>query len=97
MIENAIDVHKYQNAFPYNRTMFKIQNGSVIILMSARFTLAKDQATLIRAFALLNQNNNVVLILVGEGPLKKIVLFWLLSWDCRNLFSFLGQEKTFPK
>lgn len=77
--------------------MFKIQNGSVIILMSARFTLAKDQATLIRAFALLNQNNNVVLILVGEGPLKKDCIVLASQLGLQKSIFFLGAREDIPQ
>lgn len=95
MIENAIDVHKYRNSFSHNKTIFKIQNDSIVILMSARFTMAKDQATLIKAFALLKQNN-VVLVLVGEGPLKKDCIALTSQLGLLDSVFFLGAREDIP-
>lgn len=96
VIENAIDVSRYYNATPYDRTWLKIRDDFIVILMSARFTAAKDQETLIRAFSLLRQNN-IILVLVGDGPLKKKCIALSSQLNLEMFVLFLGAREDIPQ
>lgn len=96
VIENAIDVDYYSNSSPFNRELLNISNNSIIILMSARFTTAKDQETLIKAFSLL-KHDRVVLVLVGDGPLKAKCETLVLHLNLQNTVLFLGARDDVPQ
>lgn len=68
LIPNGVDISLYAEARPYPKTDFFDDKDFLLIQVSS-FREQKDQATLLRAMALLP--DEVKLLLVGEGPLKK--------------------------
>jgi len=71
VIENGVDIEKFINATPYNKSEIngEFTNGTKLICMVGRFSEAKDQTTLIKAMK--HVPSNVHLLLVGKGPLKE--------------------------
>lgn len=96
VIENAIDVYKYRNASAYDRRKMNIKSDVNVILMSARFSTAKDQETLIKAFSLLNFDN-IALVLVGDGPLKAECEVLVSQLGIASSTYFLGMREDIPQ
>ena len=71
VINNGVDVDKYKQAIPYEKSIIHLSFNSKtkLICMVGRFSEAKDQGTLIKTIKKLPEN--VHLLLVGEGPLKQ--------------------------
>lgn len=71
VIENGIDLKKFTKAIPYKKKEInKIFNEDTILLcMVGRFNEQKDQSTIIKTIKELP--NNIHLLLIGEGELKK--------------------------
>lgn len=90
IVENGINIEEYYSAKPLNLDNIYEKK---IILMVSRFSMQKDHETLIRAFKIIaNTRNDVLLFFAGEGEtmerMKKIVNE--LSLD--SLVCFLGNR-----
>lgn len=68
-INNGIDTSIYASAQPLSRESLNIPINATIVLMSARFTPAKDHETVIKTLLYL-RNKNVHILFAGDGPLK---------------------------
>ncbi len=79
LINNGIDVKKFREAKPADRSQFKIDQNAKVIVQVSSFTEQKDQATLIRALPKLK--SDTAILLVGTGPLMD---------DCRKTAEELG-------
>lgn len=90
VIENGIDIRKYREAVPYNKSEINsmFDEDTKLICMVGRFTEQKDQLTVIRAVSRLPKN--VHLILVGEGPLKKQYVDYVQKLSLKDRVHFLG-------
>lgn len=75
IIENGIDFSKFKNAGNNRRETrekYKIQDNEIVLGVVGRLSEQKDPITTIKAFDEINKKfNNVRLIFVGEGELKK--------------------------
>lgn len=71
VIENGINIDKFRNAIPYKKEELNpsFTEETKLICMVGRFSEQKDQATLIKAMKYLPED--IHLLLVGEGPLRK--------------------------
>ncbi len=78
-IYNGIDLDEIKNAKPISRTSIGCSDKNMLVLQVSSFTPQKDQKTLIKSMALLPENH--MLILVGDGPLRK---------ECEDLVRKLG-------
>jgi glycosyltransferase involved in cell wall biosynthesis len=87
LIYNGINLEEYENAKPYSRDTFFEENDFVITQVS-NFRKQKDQPTLIRSLLLLPEN--IKLLLVGEGKLKKEVEKLVHQLNLENRVQFLG-------
>lgn len=69
VIENGIDVYKYQAALPYTKSEInsKFKDDTKLLCMVGSFTSQKDQKTIINSIKRLN--TNIHLVLIGEGKL----------------------------
>ncbi|MDC8004589.1 glycosyltransferase [Aureisphaera galaxeae] len=65
-IPNGVDIAKIRNAVPKTKTELDIYESHRVIIQVSSFTEQKDQATLIKAMAHLEQPT--ALLLVGKGP-----------------------------
>lgn len=70
VINNGININKFKEAEPYNKSMInnKFTDNTKLLCMVSRFSEAKDQATVIKSMKYIPED--VHLLLVGEGPLK---------------------------
>ena len=77
IIENGIDFTKFQNNDKYReetRKHYHIGDNEIVIGVVGRLTEQKDPMTMIRAFELVNkENNNTRLMYVGSGELEEDV------------------------
>lgn len=86
VIYNGIDYqsdNKKKNQFSY----------PIKYIMTARFSKQKDQASLIKAFKLV-QNNNCKLIFVGEGPTMNESKELVRKYNLENSVKFVGFQKN---
>lgn len=77
IIENGIDFTKFQNNDKYReetRKKYDITENEIVIGVVGRLTEQKDPITMIKAFELVNkENNNTRLMYVGSGELEEDV------------------------
>ena len=77
IIENGIDFTKFQNNDKYReetRKHYLIGDNEIVIGVAGRLTEQKDSMTMIKAFELVNkENNNTRLMYVGSGELEEDV------------------------
>lgn len=67
VIENGIDVQKFQQAKPVSRESAGISNGNCVLVYVASFQPRKDHANLLQAMAHISDAD---LLLVGDGDLR---------------------------
>lgn len=85
-INNGVDLDAIESAPISNDSVFQI--GKKYIIMVGRFHESKDQDTLIRSLS--NLDNNVILLLVGEGERKKELEDLAYSIGVKDRVVFLG-------
>ena len=96
ILNNAIDLDK----FKYNeklrkkiRKELKISDSTVVIGHIGRFVTQKNHAQLIDIFNEYHKNNNnSVLMLIGQGPLMDTIKNKVNSLDLDDCVMFLGQK-----
>jgi len=71
VINNGVDVYKFQNAISYKKSELcrEFTEDTKLVCMVGRFSEAKDQPTLIKAMRNLTKDTH--LLLVGDGPLRE--------------------------
>ena len=78
VIENGIDFEKFKNSGKYRdstRNKYNISNNDIVIGVVGRLSEQKDPINMIKAFNLINkENNNTKLMYVGSGELEEKVL-----------------------
>jgi len=84
VIENGVNLKNIKEAIPYTKTdiLPEIAEEDKLLIQVSAFREQKDQVTLIKSLTALPEN--VKLILVGDGALRK---------DCENLVKELKLEK----
>lgn len=85
-INNGVDLVSIESAPISNDSVF--QSGKKYIIMVGRFHESKDQDTLIRSLS--NLDNNVILLLVGEGERKNELEDLAYSIGVKDRVVFLG-------
>lgn len=96
VIENAIDLDEFKNAQPLQKSDFVNREEAILLLMSARFSPAKDHETLLQAFKELN-NPNLYLLLAGEGKLKENMRLIANDLAIDSNVIFLGNRNDVPR
>jgi glycosyltransferase involved in cell wall biosynthesis len=93
VIENGIDIEKYQKAQAYDKKLIfpEYKDGDYLIGMVASFTPQKNHKTMIDAMALLPDEYK--LILVGEGPLFENIKGQVREKNLESRIVFLGFRK----
>lgn len=78
VIENGIDFEKFKNIDKYRestRKKYNINDSNIVIGVVGRLSEQKDPINMIKAFNLVNkENNNTKLMYVGSGALEEKVL-----------------------
>lgn len=91
-IHNGVDLHVFKDSFLNQRRFFS-ENDFVLVQVSS-FRIEKDQKTLIRSLKRLN--DEIKLILVGEGSLRKECESLVSELDLNNRVIFLGIRNDIP-
>ncbi|MEG0236523.1 glycosyltransferase [Cetobacterium sp.] len=91
VIENGIDLKKYNKAIARKREDFGLKEDDIILTMIARLSNHKDHKTLIRSMKELPSNYK--LLLLGEGELKEELIKLTEELKIRNRIQFLGFRK----
>ncbi len=101
LIYNGIDIKKFTQAFPIDKKSLNIPENYLIISAIQRLNFPKDVSTILRAFKkVIESFENVILLIVGNGPLmsklqkeakdsgiEKKVLFLGERFDIANILS----------
>ena len=97
VIENGVDIERIKAALPYKKSELieGICENTKLVCMVGRFSEAKDQPTLIRAVSRLPED--IHLVLVGEGPLKKENEELAEELDMSDRVHFLGFREDIPR
>ncbi|HAT67503.1 MAG TPA: glycosyltransferase [Flavobacteriaceae bacterium] len=94
LINNGIDLKKFEEAIPYEKSKFFGPLDTILMQVSS-FREQKDQATLIRSIAILPENFK--LLLVGDGPLKNDLVTLVTTLKLENRVKFLGVRNDIPR
>jgi glycosyltransferase involved in cell wall biosynthesis len=89
VIQNGIDVRKFQQAAAVSRASLGINEASFVLLYVASFQSRKDHGTLLRA---LKEIPNADLVLVGDGKLRKQFEVQAKSLGVAERVHFLGRR-----
>lgn len=93
-IQNGVDIDEIGQSVSANRKDFNISDEQKILIQVSSFTTQKDQQTLIKSLSLLTEN--VVLLLVGEGPLKGECELLVNELNLTDRVQFLGVRMDVP-
>lgn len=88
VISNGIDIESYQRAVPASRGDINTDAKNKVLLMIGRLSYQKDQATIIRAMALLP--SDVDLWLVGDGETHDELQKLAMECSVTDRVHFLG-------
>lgn len=90
VIKNGVVIEKFKSATPYSKNVFfKEKEANIKLLMQvSSFHEPKDQATLIQSLQFLP--NNIKLLLVGDGVLRKDCEALVQQLQLENRILFLG-------
>lgn len=91
---NGVDLERFNNAAVYNRNDFGLNEDDFVIGTVGRLQGEKDQATLIKAFALLQTDITIAtstrLLIVGDGPERDRLEQLAADRGIENKILFLG-------
>lgn len=90
VINNGVNIERFKNSIAYkkNDLIKGIDNNSKLVCMVGRFSVSKDQATLVKAMKLIH--SEVHLLLVGEGETIDKVQKLTSELQLENRIHFLG-------
>jgi glycosyltransferase involved in cell wall biosynthesis len=93
VIYNGVDLKSFKNVIP---AKLGIVNKKIIMMVS-RFSIQKDHATLISAFAkIFSKNNNIHLVFVGDGVSRKEMEQLTCTLGLSEAVLFLGARYDVP-
>lgn len=93
-ISNGIDISVYANASAYKKSEF-FSDDSFILIQVSSFRQPKDQKTIIKSLQYLPEN--IKLLLVGDGPLKKQHVDFVINLGLQHRVKFLGLRFDIPE
>ncbi|GGK60495.1 MULTISPECIES: glycosyltransferase [Flavobacteriaceae] len=94
LINNGINLEKYNNVTPYPKNNFFTEYDKILLQVSS-FTEQKDQATLIKSLTELP--DHIKLLLVGEGELKPECEALVKKLQLTSRVQFLGVRMDVPQ
>jgi glycosyltransferase involved in cell wall biosynthesis len=99
VINNGVDIDNYARAKPYTisyfKENFKLQEGSVKLFMTSRFSSPKDQETLIKSLVFLPENYFV--FFAGDGDDMKKAIMLTKELELSERVHFLGFRTDIPR
>lgn len=96
VMHNGIDTDKF---FPVGANEFDFEfnkRNEKIFLAVGRLVEAKDYPNLLRAFDIISKENNVNLIIAGDGPLRENLFKLCEALGIKDKVNFLGIRKDIP-
>lgn len=96
-INNGVDIRKFTTAKAVTKSMLGIDDGHVMIFMSARFSAAKDQSTVVKSFPFLLNNRKIHIVFAGDGPLLENVKLLAEQMGISANIHFLGFRNDIPE
>lgn len=91
---NGVDLERFKSAATYSRDDFSLNKDDFVIGTVGRLQGEKDQATLIRAFALLQTDTTVLvsmkLLIIGDGPERDRLEQLAVDCGIENKILFFG-------
>ena len=96
-INNAIDLEQFETDYNRNniRKEMGIGHNVIVIGIVGDLVERKGHACLIEAArVILRKNNNIVFVVVGEGPLKENLINTINSYSISHNFIFSGHVKN---
>lgn|SRR5690606_2026102 len=94
LIYNGVDVKKYATAKPLHKSTF-FSEEDFLLIQVASFRYPKDQLTLIKS--IINLPENIKLLLVGDGQLRKDCEQLVIELKLQNRVKFLGLRTDIPE
>ncbi len=97
LIQNGVNIKNIKNETPYlkHELTEEISENNKILVQVSSFTSQKDQETLIKSLQLLN--SDIVLLLIGDGPLKASCKKLVEGLQLTDRVFFLGIRMDVPK
>jgi glycosyltransferase involved in cell wall biosynthesis len=91
-VHNPIDIEKFENVKDIGLHEFNVNKNNFVVMTAARLTQVKDISTLLRGFALFikNKEKKPILIILGDGELKKTLVDLAKKLDIENSVIFAG-------
>lgn len=99
VVYNAINTKKFNpdNTYADIRNDLGISADKIVVGYIVRFTVQKDPLTMVKAMEkIVEQNNNIVLLAVGEGPLKEDAMALTKSFGLEDNIVFQPFRKDIP-
>jgi glycosyltransferase involved in cell wall biosynthesis len=94
VIENGIDIEKFEQATPCSCASAGVSNGNCVLLYVASFQPRKDHKNLLRAIA---QVPGADLLLVGDGDLRRPAERLAQQLGIADRVHFLGRRADVPE
>lgn len=90
LIQNGIDLEVINNAIPFSKSKLvtNITESTKLLIQVSSFRYPKDQKTVIKALTQLDEN--IILLLVGDGPLKNECQILVNKLNLTHRVIFLG-------
>lgn len=97
LIYNGVDTNKFSRLTNIKRTVTPYAESDFVFGAISRLTPIKDHHNLIQAFAILKNKhnekiNNVKLLIVGDGPLKKELQQLVNTLNLADYITFTGER-----
>lgn len=99
VVYNAINTKKFNpdNTYADIRNDLGISADTIVVGYIVRFTVQKDPLTMIKAMEkIVEQNKNIVLLAVGEGPLKEDAMALTKEFGIEDNIVFQPFRKDIP-
>ncbi|MDH5545602.1 MAG: TIGR03088 family PEP-CTERM/XrtA system glycosyltransferase [Gammaproteobacteria bacterium] len=98
-IYNGVDMQRFSQSEKSRQEIRKelgIGKSEILVGSVGRLQAEKDQATLLRAYALLEKNENTRLVLIGDGPDRQKLEALAIQLAISNRVIFAGARNDVP-
>lgn len=95
MISNGINLKSFESSIPYSNDEFFKESSKKILIQVSRFTVQKDQQTLIKSMQHLKKS--IKLLLVGTGPTQEACQKLVEEYGLTDRVKFLGLRNDIPR
>jgi glycosyltransferase involved in cell wall biosynthesis len=93
LIYNGIDIKKFATALPLNKKTLDVPENFLVVSAIQRLNFPKDVSTILRAFRKVTESfENVILLIVGDGPLMPELKKEAKNLNIEKKVLFLGER-----